>query len=131
MKKLSSKIIHTGDGQYQKKLIKAKTVPETFPIFFTSVFAFDGIEPLEDIAVKKNDGYIYTRSGGPNSDAVSEIIAAAENAEGGGALVFSSGMAAITSSVLSLLKSGDHIIAQIFYTALFLIFLKMTFRAFI
>jgi len=46
----------------------------------------------------------------PNHDAVAEKIAALENAEAG--LVFSSGMAAILTSMLAVLKAGDHILFQ-------------------
>ena len=46
----------------------------------------------------------------PNQKAVVEKIAALENAEDG--LLFSSGMAAIMTSMFALLKSGDHILFQ-------------------
>lgn len=46
----------------------------------------------------------------PNHDAVAEKIAALENAEAG--LVFSSGMAAILTSLLAVVKAGDHILFQ-------------------
>ncbi|HZY79153.1 MAG TPA: aminotransferase class I/II-fold pyridoxal phosphate-dependent enzyme [Cyclobacteriaceae bacterium] len=46
----------------------------------------------------------------PNHDAVAEKIAALENAEAG--LVFSSGMAAILTSMLAVVKAGDHILFQ-------------------
>lgn len=46
----------------------------------------------------------------PNHDAVAEKIAALENAEAG--LVFSSGMAAIMTSILAVAKAGDHAIFQ-------------------
>lgn len=108
-KNLSAKLIHTGDGQYQKKLNKAQTVPETFPVYLTSVFAFDDVLSVDNIYEKKSDGYIYSRIAAPNSDAVCEILKAADGAAG--AAVFSSGMAAITSSVLAFAQSGDHIIS--------------------
>ena len=46
----------------------------------------------------------------PNQKAVVEKIAALENAEDG--LIFSSGMAAIITSLFAMLKSGDHILFQ-------------------
>ncbi|MDR0822514.1 MAG: aminotransferase class I/II-fold pyridoxal phosphate-dependent enzyme [Endomicrobium sp.] len=106
----ASKLIHKGDGQFQKKLNKTAPVPETFPIYHTSAFAFDNVDSLDAIYEKNADGYIYSRIAAPNADAVSEIIAAADNAAG--ALVFSSGMAAITTTLFSLVESGDHIIAS-------------------
>jgi cystathionine beta-lyase/cystathionine gamma-synthase len=46
----------------------------------------------------------------PNNDAVVEKMVALENAQDG--LVFSSGMAAITTAMLSVLKAGDHVVLQ-------------------
>jgi cystathionine beta-lyase/cystathionine gamma-synthase len=54
------------------------------------------------------DEYIYTRYGNPSQKAAAEKIAALEGAES--ALVFASGMAAISSSLLTFLKSGDHLV---------------------
>lgn len=54
------------------------------------------------------DEYIYTRYGNPNQRAAAEKIAALEEAES--ALVFSSGMAAISSTLLAFLKPGDHLV---------------------
>ncbi|MDR3243330.1 MAG: aminotransferase class I/II-fold pyridoxal phosphate-dependent enzyme [Elusimicrobiota bacterium] len=109
-KKLSTKLIHKGDGQFQKRLNKSASVAETFPIYWTSVFAFDDVVSVDNIYEKKADGYIYSRIAAPNADAVSEIIAAADNAAA--SFVFASGMAAITTSVLSFVKSGEHIISS-------------------
>ncbi len=53
------------------------------------------------------DEYIYTRYGNPTQKAAAEKIAALEGAESG--LVFSSGMAAISSTLLTFLKPGDHV----------------------
>ncbi|GHU49785.1 methionine gamma-lyase [Clostridia bacterium] len=107
---LSTKLIHSGDGQFARKLAKTASVPETFPIYHTSVFSFDDIADVDAIYDKEADGYIYSRIAAPNADAVSEILAAADGAEK--ALVFASGMAAITTTVLSLVSQGDHIIAS-------------------
>ena len=52
----------------------------------------------------------YTRYGNPTHTVAETAIAELEGADA--ALLFSSGMAAITTSFLSLVKSGDHIVAQ-------------------
>jgi methionine-gamma-lyase len=85
-------------------------VPETFPIYLTSVFAFDDVKSVDAIYEHEAQGYVYSRMANPNSDAVSSILATADG--GDGALVFSSGMAAIAMTMLSLVKTGDHIIAS-------------------
>jgi cystathionine beta-lyase/cystathionine gamma-synthase len=54
------------------------------------------------------DEYIYTRYGNPTQRAAAEKIATLEGAES--ALVFSSGMAAISSTLLAFLKPGDHLV---------------------
>ncbi len=46
----------------------------------------------------------------PNAQALSEKLAALENAEAG--LVTASGMAAVTTTLLTVLSSGDHLLAQ-------------------
>lgn len=109
-KKLSTKLIHTGDGQNYKKIAESKSVPEALPIYLTSVFAFDDVPSVDDIYDHRADGYIYSRIKHPNTDAVSEILAAADDAEEG--LVFSSGMSAILISILAVVSAGDHIISS-------------------
>jgi len=70
------------------------------PIYQTSTYT------QTDVGVHK--GYEYSRTGNPTRSALETSLASLENSQHG--LAFASGMAA-TSNVLSLLKSGDHIIA--------------------
>ncbi|MFP3154400.1 aminotransferase class I/II-fold pyridoxal phosphate-dependent enzyme [Lachnospiraceae bacterium ZAX-1] len=109
-KKLATDLIHNGDGQFQKKMNKTASVPETFPLYLSSVYAFDDVPSVDAIYEKEAEGYIYSRISAPNAEAVSEIIAVID--EGEKALVFSSGMAAITTSILSFVSQGDHIISS-------------------
>jgi methionine-gamma-lyase len=110
MKELSTRLIHTGDAKFAAKVAKMKSLPETMPIYHSSVFAFDNIDDVDAIYEKEADGYIYSRIAAPNADAVSEMIASADSGEK--ALVFASGMAAITTTILSFVGSGDHIISS-------------------
>ncbi|MDR1741936.1 MAG: PLP-dependent aspartate aminotransferase family protein [Synergistaceae bacterium] len=107
---LSTKLIHTGDGQDVKKLRGGASVPEVFPIYMTSVFAFDDVPSLDAVYEREREGYVYSRMANPNADAVCRVLAAAEG--GGKALVFSSGMAAITTAILSFVGKGDHVVAS-------------------
>ena len=109
-KNLQTSLLHTGDGQFYKRANKSSSVPEVLPVYRTSVFAFDDVPSVDRIYEGEDDGYIYSRIKHPNTEAVSEIIAAADETEA--ALVFSSGMAAITLSILSVVKQGDHIISS-------------------
>jgi cystathionine beta-lyase/cystathionine gamma-synthase len=63
----------------------------------------------EQVRATPTDSY-YTRYGNPTNTAAENAIAELEGTDA--ALLFSSGMAAITTSILSLVKAGDHIVAQ-------------------
>lgn len=84
-----------------------KNGPVAPAIFQTSTFEVTDNE--EQVRVTTTDRY-YTRWGNPTITLAEQTLAALEGTEG--ARVFASGMGAITSTVLALLKSGDHIVAQ-------------------
>lgn len=109
-KNLETQLIHIGNGQFQKKINKSVTVPETLPIYLTSAYALEDVSSLDEIHANSAEGYLYSRDAAPNADAVSEIIAKADQGERG--LLFASGMAAITTTILSFVQTGDHIIAS-------------------
>lgn len=87
--------------------VKKKNGPVATPIYQTSTFQVTDNDEQE--RVTSTDRY-YTRWGNPTITVGEQTIAAIEGTET--ALVFASGMGAITSTVLSLLKTGDHIVAQ-------------------
>lgn len=107
---LATRLAHAGDGKAEWTLRKYKSVPEVQPVYMTSVFAFDDIESVDDIYEGRAEGYIYSRIKQPNNDAVASALADIEGAEAG--VIFSSGMAAIVTSIISVVKAGDHIIAS-------------------
>ena len=107
---LSTRLTHTGDGQFARRMRDFASLPESLPIYLTSVFAFDDVPSVDAIYEHEAEGYIYARMRHPNADAVSEILAAADGGED--ALVFSSGMAAIALSLLVLVGQGDHIVSS-------------------
>lgn len=75
----------------------------SLPIFQTAMFEYAGEESYHDIR------YIRLNNS-PNHLALHNKLAALENAEA--ALVAASGMAAITTTLLTVLTSGDHLLAQ-------------------
>ncbi|MGN0674449.1 MAG: O-acetylhomoserine aminocarboxypropyltransferase/cysteine synthase family protein [Oscillospiraceae bacterium] len=79
------------------------------PICQVSAFAHGSAEKLEAIFNNKAPGYAYTRISNPTVEAFEKRIAALEN--GIGAVACSSGMAAVTMSLLNILQSGDEVIA--------------------
>lgn len=87
--------------------LEKKNAPVAPPIYQTSTFAVADNE--EQIRVTSTDRY-YTRWGNPTITLAEQTLAALEGTEG--ARVFASGMGAITTTILALLKSGDHLVAQ-------------------
>ncbi len=75
----------------------------------TSTFTFSSTEEMKRWAEGKSKAYIYTRYGNPTLSVVEEKIAALEGAEA--AVVTASGMAAISSALLGVLKCGDELIS--------------------
>src|ERR1051326_4030234 len=87
--------------------LEKKNAPVTAPIYQTSTFEVTDND--EQIRVTRTDRY-YTRWGNPTITLAEQTLATLEGTED--ARVFASGMGAITSTILALLKSGDHIVAQ-------------------
>jgi O-acetylhomoserine (thiol)-lyase len=80
------------------------------PIFQTVSYAHSTAQELADIFERKSAGYIYTRIANPTNSALELRLAELE--DGIGCIATSSGMAAITSVAVALLKAGDHIISS-------------------
>jgi cystathionine beta-lyase/cystathionine gamma-synthase len=89
------------------KSMDKKNGPLTSPIYQTSTFEVTDMQ--EQVRATPTD-HFYTRYGNPTHTVAEDSIAELEGTEA--ALLFSSGMAAITTSMLSLVKAGDHIVAQ-------------------
>jgi methionine-gamma-lyase len=91
------------------------TKPHILPIYPSSSFTFETIDEGMEIFSNKKAGHVYGRYGNPTVDAVADKIARLE-AHGTGleakAIMCSSGMAAISTLMLGLLKSGDKILTQ-------------------
>ncbi|MGD0425049.1 MAG: aminotransferase class I/II-fold pyridoxal phosphate-dependent enzyme [Candidatus Bathyarchaeia archaeon] len=79
------------------------------PIYETSVFAFTSTKQLVDAVSEKSSRDVYTRWSNPTITAAEKKIAELEGAEE--CVVFSSGMAAISTAIMSLVSSGDHIVS--------------------
>ena len=88
-------------GEYQGALAT--------PIFRSAVFGFPDTKSASDVHEGRTPGYFYGRMGNPTQTALEQAMCALENGEA--ALATSSGMSAISSLLLSLLKPGDHVLA--------------------
>ena len=80
------------------------------PIYQTSTFIFDSAEQGGRRFALEEAGYIYTRLGNTTTTVLEDKIAALE--EGEAAVATSSGMGAISSTLWTVLKAGDHIVTD-------------------
>ncbi len=83
--------------------------PVTSAIVRSSNFTLASTEELKLWAEGKSHAFMYTRDGNPTLDMAERKIAALEGAEA--AVVTSSGMAAISSTLLTFLSKGDELIS--------------------
>ena len=96
-KRIETKLIHAGEPS--PRINGAVSMP----IFQSAMFEYAGETSYHDIK------YIRLNNT-PNHKALHEKLASLENAEA--ALVTASGMAAITTALLTVLSAGDHLLAQ-------------------
>lgn len=79
------------------------------PIYQSSTFAFPSAEEGADRFAGVSSGPIYTRLGNPTVEALERCVAELEG--GCGAVGTATGMAAVSTVLLALLKQGDHVVA--------------------
>jgi cystathionine beta-lyase/cystathionine gamma-synthase len=89
---------------------KRKTGPLQAPIAQSSTFVFASSAELRRYLSGDESLYEYTRYGNPTLHELEEAIAELEGAEAG--LVLASGMAAMSTALLSLVSAGDEILAS-------------------
>ena len=100
---LASLVIHADDEFATDSAIAP-------PIHQTSTFRARSAADFAAMATQPRHSRYYTRYGNPTLERAETIIAQLEGAEA--ALVTGSGMGAITTTILALVQSGDHIVAQ-------------------
>lgn len=98
-----SKCVHAGIGDYEF----GPVVP---PIYQTSTFRFKDSAHGAALFKGEVDGYIYTRMKNPTIEALENAMAELEG--GHKALGCASGMSAVSTTLIALLKSGDHIVCS-------------------
>jgi O-acetylhomoserine (thiol)-lyase len=80
------------------------------PIYQTSSYVFNNTDHAANLFSLAEPGFIYTRLNNPTNDILEQRLAALEG--GVAAVVLASGTAAIFTALLTLLKTGDHIVAS-------------------
>ena len=79
------------------------------PVYMTSSYVFEDAEDMRASFAEEKERSIYSRYSNPNSSELIEKVCKMEGAEDG--FAFASGMAAVFSTLMSLLNSGDHIVS--------------------
>ncbi|MBA2882642.1 cystathionine gamma-synthase [Desulfosalsimonas propionicica] len=100
--KIATRAVHSGEVRFNEY------GSVTTPIVQTSTFIFRNVEEIRKLADGDMERFEYGRYGHPTQLAAERKLAALEEAED--AILFSSGMSAITTSLFMLLKAGDHLI---------------------
>ncbi|TDS13823.1 trans-sulfuration enzyme family protein [Sphingobacterium paludis] len=104
MKNLETTLIHQGNQYNTTKAVVT-------PIFQTSTYLADAdLSAYIEAATATKHPAFYHRHGNPTNSQVAELIATLEKTED--ALVLATGMAAISTAILAIVKAGDHIVAQ-------------------
>ena len=104
MKKgISTRCVHAGEGP------EPTTGAIGTPIFQNTTFLYPNPEPDAILGKRVGDYYIYTRYNNPTIEALEAKMADLEG--GGGAVAFSSGMAAISTTLLTMAGEGGHIVS--------------------
>ncbi|CAM5190309.1 Cystathionine beta-lyase/methionine-gamma-lyase OS=Castellaniella defragrans OX=75697 GN=HNR28_002931 PE=3 SV=1 [Castellaniella denitrificans] len=80
------------------------------PIHYSATFRAETAEQFSEMATTVRPATFYTRHGNPVNKRVEAILAGLEGTES--ALLTGSGMGAISTTILALLKAGDHVVAQ-------------------
>ncbi|GIX04729.1 MAG: cystathionine gamma-synthase [Planctomycetaceae bacterium] len=86
------------------------TPPSAPPLYLTTAFDLEDLDQLEEIGRGVQHGFIYTRDGNPNQEALARDLAWLEGAERG--VVTASGMGALTAILSAHLRPGDQILAS-------------------
>jgi len=80
------------------------------PIYQTSTFAFPSTKILLEVMQRKRKGYVYTRWWNPTNQVAERKIANLESGES--SLLFPAGMSAISSTILTIVQAGDHVVSM-------------------
>ena len=102
--KLATNALHAGHD------VKKTQGTRAVPIYQSTSYVFDNSEQAANLFALTEAGYIYTRLNNPTNDVLEQRLAALEG--GVAAVATASGTAAIATTLMTLLKSGDHIVAS-------------------
>lgn len=88
---------------------RTEEMEHSTPLFLTSSFCFDNADDMKAAFADQSDDNIYSRFSNPGVNEFVDKMVALEGAEAG--VATSTGMSAVFSTMMALLKSGDHVIS--------------------
>ncbi|MDO6819908.1 aminotransferase class I/II-fold pyridoxal phosphate-dependent enzyme [Zobellia sp. 1_MG-2023] len=91
------------------QLERTKNLEHSVPMYMTSSFVFEDAEDMRASFAEEKERNIYSRYSNPNSSEFIDKVCQMEGAENG--FAFASGMAAVFSTLVALLDSGDHVLS--------------------
>ncbi len=100
----ATELIHRGESR------TGPVAPLTTPIYETTTFVFESAAEVEEYQQGRSNKYLYSRYENPTVAATEAKVAALDRAEM--ALVFSSGMAASATCLMSFVRSGDEVVCS-------------------
>ncbi len=103
-KSIQTQLLHSD------RLAGIQHAPSHQPIYKSVQFAYDSAQGIADAFQGKSAGYTYARSNNPTLTALETQLTLLE--QGVGTVSFATGMGAIATAMLALLKEGDHVIVS-------------------
>lgn len=100
---------HFETNAIRAQLDRTPNNEHSVPLYLTSSFVFDEAEDMRAAFNEETDAFIYSRYVNPNNNELIHKVCLMEGAEAGFATA--SGMAAIFTTFMSILKAGDHVIS--------------------
>ena len=100
----ATKALHSGHDT------KSTQGTRAVPIYQSTAYVFDDVDHAANLFSLAEPGYIYTRLNNPTNDVLEQRLASLES--GIAAVTTASGTAAIATTLMVLLKAGDHIVAS-------------------
>jgi len=91
------------------QLERSENNEHSVPLYLTSSFVFDTAEDMRAAFNDEQDAFIYSRYTNPNTNEFVNKVCLLEGAEAG--VSMASGMAAIFTTFMALLKAGDHVVS--------------------
>ena len=101
---LATRALHAGHQA------SASQGTQAVPIYQTTSYVFNDSEHAANLFSLAEPGFIYTRLNNPTNDVLEQRLAALEG--GVAAVATASGTAAIATTLMVILKAGDHIVAS-------------------